>query len=108
MMTLVKFRFAPDKKSTWLDWCEELKRRSDEVYTTLENEGVRLEACFISKKDDSCYYLMAADDVKRALEISQSSTISIDAEHKKVFEESLIFEENLELLFSFEKPKYNV
>ncbi len=36
---LVNMKFKPGKKQIWLDWCEQLKSRSNEVIETLRNEG---------------------------------------------------------------------
>lgn len=102
-ISLVKFSFKPNMKNNWLDWCEELKNRSDEVYATLSNEGAKIEACFISEKEDACYYLMCADDVGKALELSEKSELPIDREHREVFQKSLAYIEKCKPLFFFER-----
>ena len=102
-ISLVKFTFKPNTKGDWLTWCEELKKRSNEVYETLSNEGVKLEACFISEQEDACFYLMQADDVKKALEVSEKSKLPIDTEHREAFEKSLVYMEKYKPLFFFKK-----
>ena len=101
--SLVKFRFTPSGKTTWLEWCDELKRRSDEVYTTLKNEGVYMEACFLSEAEDACFYLMQADDIKKALEVGEKSRLRIDIEHRNALKKSLVYVERYKPLFLFSK-----
>lgn len=100
-ISLVKFTFTPTGKNAWLEWCDELKRRSDEVYETLKNEGVRMEACFLSESENACYYVMQADDVERALKTSEKSQLPIDVEHKNAFKRSLVYAEKYKPLFFF-------
>ena len=102
-ISLVKFTFKPNAKGDWLAWCDELKKRSSEVYKTLSNEGVQLEACFISEQEDACFYLMQADDVKKALEVSEKSKLPIDVEHRAAFERALVYTERYKPLFFFKK-----
>ncbi|MDO8261215.1 MAG: DUF6176 family protein [Candidatus Magasanikbacteria bacterium] len=99
---LVKFSFKKDSKQVWLDWTIELKSRQDEVIETLKQEGVTMEACFISKKGDEIYYLMEAADFDRVKQMVSKSTHKIDAEHREVREKSLNFVEKMECLFYFE------
>jgi len=64
---LVKHKFHPvTGKKEWLKWSEELKRREQEVISTLQQEGVRLEACFLSEDEDSVYHFMEVEDLKKA------------------------------------------
>lgn len=107
-VSLVKFNFTtPKAKDTWLDWCDELKKRSEEVYATLKNEGVRMEACFLSENENACYYLMQADDINKALEVGKKSKLAIDKEHQAAFKNSLIYAEECRLLFFFSE-KFDV
>jgi uncharacterized protein DUF6176 len=99
---LLKFRFKPDGKEKWLDWSEALKRRSDEVFQTLRNEGVIAEACFLSEEEDAIYYFVAADDLERAERAAQRSTYVIDQEHAQVKSAALERVERLECLFFFD------
>lgn len=100
-ISLVKFSFTPNGKSTWLEWCSELKRRSDEVYTTLKNEGVRMEACFLSESENACFYLMQADDIEKALAVGEKSKHLIDIEHRDKLKKSLVYVERYKPLFLF-------
>ena len=104
-ISLVKFTFKPGAKDDWLTWCDELKNRAAEVHETLSNEGVKLEACFISEQEDACFYLMQADDIKKALEISEKSNLPIDNEHRVAFEKSLTYAEKYKPLFVFENSE---
>jgi hypothetical protein len=99
---LLKFRFQPDGREKWLDWSEALKRRSDEVFQTLQNEGVVVEACFLSREEDAIYYLVVAEDLERAERAAQRSTFVIDREHAQVKSAALERVERLECLFFFD------
>jgi uncharacterized protein DUF6176 len=99
---LLKFRFKPEGKEKWLDWSEALKRRSDEVFQTLRNEGVIAEACFLSKEEDAIYYFVAAEDLERAERAAQGSTYVIDQEHTRVKSAALERVARLECLFFFD------
>jgi hypothetical protein len=81
---LVKFSFQEGQKQTWVDWCAELQRRSDEVLESLRAEKVIIEACFISEQENACYYLMQAEDFEKSTFTSETSHRSIDDEHKAV------------------------
>ena len=102
---LVKVRFKEGKKQIWLDWCEELKKRSAEVLETLKNEGVILEACFLSEDEQCVYYFMEADDFKKATAAVKKNTFPIDKEHRKKREMSLELVAELECLFFFENKQ---
>jgi hypothetical protein len=56
-------------KKVWLDWAEELKQREPEVLSTLRQERVRLEACFLSEVEDAVYYFVEVEDLQKAHEV---------------------------------------
>lgn len=99
---LVRMRFKPDGKRRWLDWATELKRRRAEVIETLRNEGVRSEACFLTKDGESVYYFMEAADFDKVMAAFAASKLPIDAEHQQALRASLEVVEELDLLFSFQ------
>lgn len=99
---LVKFLFKEGGKQIWLDWAMELKRRKDEVIETLKEEGVLLEACFISQNRDEVYYFMQATDFEKAKDVVSKSTHIIDIEHKEKKGKSLVYVEKMGCLFNFE------
>lgn len=101
LVSLVKFRFKPDKKQIWLDWSQELLRRKEEVIETLKNEGVVSESCFISQNGEEVYYFMEALDLNKAHEMVDKNPHPIDNEHKIARQSSLEFVEKLEVLFEF-------
>jgi len=101
-VTLAKFRFKPGGKQRWLDWCDELKRRSGEVVETLRNEGVAVEACFLSVNEDAVYYFVEAEDFDRAQRALQRSPYTIDRQHIDVKVAALEAVEPLTCLFHFE------
>ena len=92
---LVKFDFKPGGKEVWLDWSHELVRRTEEVQATLEQEGVIVEATFLSEDENSVYYVVA-DEGKGV-----SGNYPIDIEHRE--KRALSFGTRYELrsLFSF-------
>ncbi len=93
-IVLVKFKFINDGKSKWIDWSKQLSKRADEVYETLINEGVKLEACFLSTNENACYYLMEAKNIKKAMEIGKLSDLPIDLEHKNIRKNILSLKKN--------------
>jgi len=102
---LVKHKFRPvTGKKEWLKWSEELKRREQEVISTLRQEGVRLEACFLSEDEDSVYYFMEVEDLKKAYEVFEKSKIPVDREHEKVKASAFEDEVYLKKLFVFRNP----
>ena len=101
-VVLAKFSIKSGKKQVWLDWCEELKRRKEEVIATLKNEGVVSESCFITDDGHSVYYFMEAKDIARAKEAALKNPHPIDKEHKERKKISLDKPEVLTNLFHFE------
>lgn len=99
---LIKLKFKPGKKQVWLDWCEELKRRTDEVMATLKDEGMLSEAVFISQDGETIYYFIEAKDMSKAKEAYQKSAHAIDQEHRDTIRTSLEKIEEMECLVSFE------
>lgn len=99
---LVKLRFKAGQGQTWLDWCEELKRRKNEVVETLKNEGVLSEACFLSEDEQCVYYFMEAEDFEKGRAAFEKSQHPIDAEHKAKRTQSLERVGELKELFHFE------
>jgi hypothetical protein len=101
-VSLVKFRFRPGQKQAWLEWCRECRRRHEEVLETLRNEGVSVEACFLSPKEDCGYYFLEVEDVEKAGEAFRNSRFSIDHEHKQRRESSIEEVEKMECLMYFQ------
>jgi hypothetical protein len=99
---LIKFRFTPGGAKKWRRWSGELKRRTEEVFETLRNEGVITEACFVSGDEDAVYYFVAAEDLGRAEEAARRSAFAIDREHTLSKSEALERIEQLECLFFFD------
>jgi L-rhamnose mutarotase len=82
-VALRKFRFKRDKKQEWMDWCRELNRRQDEVLETLRNEGVSVEACFLSPDEDCVYYFLEVENFEQAHKAYSASQYPIDEEHRR-------------------------
>jgi hypothetical protein len=100
-LTKLKFKTGTGK-TEWLDWCDELKRRKEEVLITLKNEGVYLEACFLSEEEDSVYYFMQVEDLNKAYAMFEKSKIPVDREHEKVKASAFTGEVRLTKLFDFQ------
>ncbi len=98
---LVKLKIKEGKIQKWLEWCEELKRRSNEVLETLKNEGTISEACFLSEDENSIYYFMESNSFEKAYEVYRKSSFPIDKEHKAIQKETLESVANLKVLFNF-------
>ena len=96
---LRKFRFKPGKKQEWIDWSGELNRRRDEVLETLRNEGVLMEACFLSHDDDCIYYFIVAESFDKARAAFSTSKYPIDKEHGRHKRASVEEVEKLKCLF---------
>lgn len=99
---LLKYRFKPDGKEQWLAWSEQLRRRADEVFETLRNEGVIAEACFLAPEEDAIYYFVAAEHFEHAEDAFRRSPYPIDREHAHVKAAALERPEPLERLFFFD------
>ena len=105
---LVKHRFVPGTgKAEWLRWSQELKKRESEVIQTLKQEGVHLEACFLSEDEESVYYFLEVENLEKAYEVFEKSNLAIDREHVIVRESA--FESSLYLknLFVFRNPDFS-
>ncbi len=99
---LRKFRFKSGKKQEWIDWSGEMNRRREEVLQTLRNEGVLLEACFLSLEEDCIYYLIAAESFDKARAAFETSRYPIDEEHRRHKGGSVEEVGKLRCLFHFE------
>ncbi len=97
---LVKHKLKPGTgKKEWLDWSHELTRRAPEVQFTRRNEGVPWEACFLSEEEDSVYYFMEVEDLKKGSVGLEKSRIPIDRDHEKVKASAFVGEVHLKKLF---------
>ena len=99
---LVKLELKEGNKQVWLDWCEELKQRKDEVIETLKNEGVLSESCFLSEDERCVYFFMEAESFEKAKIAVEQSNFQIDSEHQKKRALCLTKVAQLKELFHFE------
>ncbi|MCI4347434.1 MAG: DUF6176 family protein [Thermoplasmata archaeon] len=95
-----KFRTGTGKKE-WFDWTKESKKREREVLATLRREGVRLEACFLSEDEESVYYFMEVEDLKKAFAVFRRSHAPVDRKHKKAMASAFVSAVPLKKLFEF-------
>ena len=99
---LVKLKLKEGNEQIWLDSCEKLKQRKNEVIETLKNEGVLSESCFLSEDEKCVYYFMEAENFEKAKSAVEKSNFKIDAEHKEKRTLSLEKVAQLKELFHFE------
>jgi hypothetical protein len=95
-------KYKVKDRQKWLDWAKKLKIREDEVISTLKNEHVLSESCFISDDGEYVYYFMEAESMDKAKEASKHSTFAIDKEHREIHRLSLEKVEVMKNLFHFE------
>ena len=101
----MKHRLKPDTgKKEWLDWSKQLISREPEVLATLRQEGVRLEACFLSEDEEYIYYFLEVEDLKKAYEVFAQSKLPVDREHEKIKDSALEGGISLKNLFVFRNP----
>jgi hypothetical protein len=100
---LVKIALKEGQKQRWLDWCEELKKRSHEVVETLRNEGTISESCFLSEDENAVYYFMESEDFEKGHDAYLKSSFPIDRQHQVIQRETLDLgsRKALEVLFNF-------
>ncbi len=98
---LSRLKIKEGKKRKWLDWCAELKNRSEEVLETLKNEGTLSEACFLSEEENTIYYFMESDNFEKVSEAYRNSPYPIDKEHRAITRETLEPGVGLKVLFNF-------
>jgi len=105
---LAKHKLVPGTgKEDWLHWSEELKKREAEVVRTLRQEGVHLEACFLSEDEESVYYFLEVENLEKAYEVFEKSKLSIDRDHEKVRNSSFESSVYLKNLFVFRNPDFS-
>jgi hypothetical protein len=101
---LVRLRIKQGQREAWLEWCDELKRRKNEVLETLRNEGVISEACFFSDDGESVFYFIEAENLETAHATGRRSVLPIDKQHRLISESSLEKGERMKTLFNFHVP----
>jgi len=86
------------------EWATELRTRSEEVLTTLRDEGVLVESAFLGSDDqgDFLIYYMKARSLEEAGERARGSTHPIDEYHQRFKAETWESRTPLELLIDFE------
>ncbi len=98
-VVLVRQKLRPGKTETMRAWCAELESREDEVFETLENEGVYTESRFLRSTDegDFLFTFMEAEDIAASKEAVANSNFDIDDDHAAVMDD-VIVEGSTELL----------
>lgn len=86
-------------------WFQTLKNRLNETLESLENEGVVVESAFLDKQGDDLYliYYLKAEDVSRAYEIFNNSTLPIDHYYKECWNKYCEGREVLEELLNIDR-----
>ncbi|MCO8246301.1 DUF6176 family protein [Haladaptatus sp. AB643] len=98
-VVLVRQKHHPGKTEKLRAWCDELEAREDEVFETLENEGVHTESRFLRSTDDGdfLFTFMEAEDIAASKKAVEESEFDIDDDHAVVMAD-VIVEGSTELL----------
>ena len=91
----------PKQEGKLRDWLSELMRRQDEVRETFKQETVRHEQAYLMQINDgtALIYIVEAEDLEQASKAYKSSSLPIDAEHRKVMNQTLGDRISAELLY---------
>jgi len=91
-VVLVRQELRPGKTERLREWCTELESREEEVFETLDNEGVYTECRFLRSTDDGdfLFTFMEAADIAESKAAVEDSDFDIDDEHAAVMEEVLV------------------
>jgi hypothetical protein len=112
MYTLSTAWIKPGKSDRLRAWYEELQSRRDEVFQTLDNEGVRQEVAFILRDGERellAVFLEVDKDWEQADAAFFSSPFAIDHEHAAVMDECTVGGSrgrvHAELMYAFQNPR---
>ena len=91
MLRVAFARIKPEKEQKLRAWLAQLMTRKDEVRETFLQEGMHQEKAYILPTADGpvLVYVMDAEDFNRVNTAYESSTLSIDAEHRAMLAECL-------------------
>ena len=91
MLRIVFQKIKPGKEEKLRAWLGELMKRQDEVREAFVQESVRHEKAYIIEGSDGplLAYAMEVEDPERARQAFETSTLPIDAQHKKIMNETL-------------------
>ena len=86
-------------------WFQTLKNRLNETLESLENEGVIVESAFLDKQGNDLYliYYLKAEDISRAYEVFNKSTLAIDFYYKECWRKYCEGREVLEELLDIDR-----
>ena len=104
-ISLFRYPIQEGKKEIWLNWCDQVTKRKDEVLATLREEGMLTEACFIDSEEKHVYIFVRSNDLSKAFKAGQTSSHKIDKEHKENRLTSLLEPVELKQLFYYENSK---
>jgi hypothetical protein len=102
---------VPGKSDRLRSWYDELERRKDEAFETLDNEGISQEIAFILDTEHGqllCVFI-EVEDMDKANAAFFGSPLQIDHEHRAVMDEVTIGgsegRKHAELMYAFQNPK---
>lgn len=86
-------------------WFSTLRKKSNEVLQSLEEEGVVIESAFLDKQGEDYYliYYMKAKSLHHAREVGKRSTLPIDKYHRDCFRKFCEERIELEALIDFHR-----
>jgi hypothetical protein len=101
MLRVRMLRVPHDRVEELRTWFRELAARRSEVLETFAQEGTRAEAVHLLSGGDGpvLVYVMDVDDAEKAQRAFASSTLPIDAEHKRVMKACCEGSAEAEVLF---------
>lgn len=85
----VRIKLKPDCMDLVRNWQEFILSNKEEAISTLEQEGVILEAVFLDTVGDDSYliYVMSSNDFEKAKEVVDKSQSFVDEFHQKFKED---------------------
>ena len=88
-------------------WFHTLMNRSAETLESLQNEGVIVESTFLDRQPsgDFLIYYLRAQDIEKAMDVFQNSSLTIDAYHKECWSKYCEKSTHLEQLFDLDTIK---
>jgi hypothetical protein len=101
----VVVRLRPGSLERTRAWAAELRRRADEVISSLKEEGVLIECAFLFPTPDADHliYFMKAVNMVEAQRVGAQSTHDIDTHHRAFKRDTWASVEPLEMLIHFDR-----
>lgn len=101
----IKSKLKKDSIHQVRKWFDTLKERIVETKESLKNEGIVVESAFLDKcgEDYFIIYYLKAEDIQRAYDVFEKSTLAIDDYYKKCWKTYCEGREVLEELIDIDR-----